>query len=498
MNTETLDLIQRPFGEIVDDLLTSVVGGVVNEPLRFDVKSNRYPLAEPSIGIRGVTGTFEKAHTQFQLDVDFLFSETDNALIWRDEGRKPDDDTDFYIDYFRRFSDSPLSDINVGSVTRTIAEAMAREIAFVYQQVNQAYLSAFIDTATGKSLDLVVSILNVRRKTKEYAESLVTFFRDASAGDGNITVPEGTLLSTAKGEATFVTIQLRTLQRGQSRIDVPARATDASKGPQGVVAAGLINTLVLPITGIARITNFDETILGEKDETDDELRARAKAVVQSLGKATLAAIKRVIAEERATLIDVYDPNIEGKRSDAGTVSVVVKVTPGRFPSLRSAIEETRAAGVRVNVLAKQVLVKPRLRVTLSTPGLTAAGQLKVRNQIVDALAIYLEGLESGTPAIGKDMAEAVTKTPATKVGEVASLKIVDVVVRRTDLDQLPSGTLAPARELLRNAQGDPVSDADFEADPATFQIFTSADQSKEWFFLLDMDPAADITITTGA
>jgi hypothetical protein len=489
MNGATFDLIQRPFGEVVDDLLTAMVGGVVNEPLLFDVKSNRYPLAEPALGIRGVTGTLLTDHTQFQLEVDFLFSEADNALIWRDEGRKPDDNSTFYIDYFRRFSDSPLTDINVGSVTRTLTEAIGREIAFVYQQIDQAYLSAFIDTATGKSLDLVVSIINVQRKTKEYAEGLVTFFRDPSAGDGNITIPEGTLLSTAKGEATFVTTQLRTIQRGQTRIDVPARASEKSKGPDGVVAAGLINTLVLPITGIARITNFDATILGENDETDDELRARAKAVVQSLGQATLAALKRVIAEERARLIDIFDPNIDGKHSDPGTVAVLVDVTPGRFVGLRAAIEDVRAAGVRVTLIAKQVFVKPRLLLTLKTPGLTAQGRLKVRNEIVTALAIYLEGLEGGKAATGKDMVDTI-KT----VQEVDTVQIRDVVVRRTDLSQLPSGALLPARELVRNASGGPVADSDFQANPPTFQVFTSEDQSAEWFFLLDMDPAADIVI----
>jgi hypothetical protein len=56
MNTETLDLLDRPFGEIVDDLLTAVVGGVVNEPLIYDDRNLRYPLAEPATAIRGVTG----------------------------------------------------------------------------------------------------------------------------------------------------------------------------------------------------------------------------------------------------------------------------------------------------------------------------------------------------------------------------------------------------------------------------------------------------------
>ena len=452
MTGEILDLIQRPFGEVVDDLLTAVVGGVVNEPLQFDEKLNRYPLAEPSRGIRGVTGQFgvPPAHTQFQLEVDFSFSEADNALIWRDEGRKPTDNTIFYIDYFRRFSESPLTDINVGSVTRTLTEAIAREVFLLYQEVNQAYLSAFIDTATGKSLELVVSILNVQRKTKEYAEGLATFFRDPDAADGNITIPEGTLLSTAKGEATFVSTQLRTLQRGQSRIDVPVRSTEASKGPTGVVAAGLINTLVFPITGVARVTNFDETILGENDETDEELRARAKAVAQSLGQATLAAIKRVIAEERATLIDVFEPNIEGKTSDPGTVAALVNVTPGRFLSLRAAVEDVRAAGVRVTLVVKQVMLKPRLQVSLNTLGITAQGRLKVRNEIVDAIGIYLESLDAGAPATGTGMLAAIAR-----VQEVKTAKIKDVIVRVTDLNRLPSGALLPARDLIRNVSGGP-------------------------------------------
>ncbi len=67
-------------------------------------------------------------------------------------------------------------------------------------------------------------------------------------------------------------------------------------------------------------------------------------------------------------------------------------------------------------------------------------------------------------------------------------------MRRTDLNQLPSGALLPARELVRNASGGPVADSDFLANPPTFQVFTSEDQSAEWFFLLDMDPAADIVI----
>ncbi len=239
MKTETRDLIERPYREIVDDVLTAIIGGVVNEPILFDLKADLYPLAEPAREVRGITGrSGEERHT-FLKEVDFLFSEGDNAVVWQDGGTRPDDDTTFYVDYFRRDSRSPLSDINVGSVTRTLSEAVGREIATVYQQIHLAYLAGFIDTALGKSLDFVVSILGVERKTSEFAEGLVTFFRDAGV-PGNVNVPEGTRLTTAKGEVVFETTSPRTLEGGQARIDerVHDGADFAEEGGAGEAGAG--------------------------------------------------------------------------------------------------------------------------------------------------------------------------------------------------------------------------------------------------------------------
>ena len=182
MNAETSNLIERPYQEIVDDILTAIVGGVVNEPIIFDVKSDLYPLAERLELLRRITGTIESEdgavlrHT-FQSEIDFQFNPDKNAVVWQDGGKQPKDESDFYVDYFRPTSRSPLSDINVGSVTRTLGEAIGREIATVYEQINQAYKSGFIDTAKGKALDFVVSILGVTRKTKDFAVGLVTFFR---------------------------------------------------------------------------------------------------------------------------------------------------------------------------------------------------------------------------------------------------------------------------------------------------------------------------------
>ncbi|MEJ2559956.1 MAG: baseplate J/gp47 family protein [Anaerolineae bacterium] len=436
----------------------------------------------------------------------------------------PEDESTFFVDYFRQDSRSPLSDINVGSVTRTLGEAIGREIATVYQQINQAYLAGFVDTATGKSLDLVVSILGIKRQTKDFAVGRVTFFRD-TAVTGNITIPEGVLLATSKGEATFQTTQLRTLQQGQVRIDVPIRATDEFKGDAGKVDGGAITEISRPIAGISRITNFDATFLGADDESDEELRARAKAVLRALGKATLAALSRVIFEERATLVETWDPNgPPAKRPDLGEVVLLVETEPERFESLNAAVQETRAAGIQATVVARYIFFKPRVVVTIN-PGITGPGKEKIVNQVIASLQAYVDGLSSGDPAEGEKLLKAIRDADKDNIREA---RIVDVITWRSDIGEpgaetlvneilaalatstpgdqaaqkeaitkivteetptlLPSGSRIPDRSLVVGESGDRATDEEIES--GKFKVVAEYEGEK-WWVVLEME-AADI------
>lgn len=524
MNLATANLIDRPYPEVVDDILTALTGGVVKEQIFFDVKEDLYALSRPASDIRSITGTQNSQHYTFQKDIDYLFSAGDNAVIWQLHGSLPDDETAFFVNYFVPNSTSPLTDINVGSVSRTLGEAIGREIATVFQEINAAYLAGFIDTATGQALELVVSILNVVRKTKEFAIGLVTFLRDPGAEDGNITIPEGTALSTAKGEAGFVTTELRTLQRGQARTDVPVRAADAFKGSKGVVAAGAITTLQQPITGIAKVTNFDATVLGANDESDDDLRARAKTALQGIDKATLAALIRAVFDERSSITEIWDPNgPPEKRSDPGTVTLLVQTSPERFESLESAINEVRAAGVQSTLVAKYVFYEPRMVVTIAS-GLTAAGKIKLVGQIQDAIQQYTDTLSAGQAAGGTDLIKAIVAA-VTEIGDPKNIRIVDVMAWRADIgkpgaqsfvDQLvqaaesapagnhdalvaalnsvvsaaapatPSENLIPDRSLVQGPRGQRATDQEIEA--GTFQVVAKVG-GEDWTVALKSDPA---------
>jgi hypothetical protein len=56
-----------------------------------------------------------------------------------------------------------LDELSPGSVTRTLAETFARELAEVYERLGETYDSAFVDTTTGDSVERLVDGLCPRR-----------------------------------------------------------------------------------------------------------------------------------------------------------------------------------------------------------------------------------------------------------------------------------------------------------------------------------------------
>jgi hypothetical protein len=530
VNADTVALVRRPYLELVDDLLTALVGGVVNEPILFDVKSDSYPLAQPAAGIRSITGTVAKEPFTFRQAVDYAFSPGGGAgpdvVAWLPDGKHPDDDTKFFVDYLRPDSTSPLTDVNVGSVTRTLSEAIGREIATVYEQINAAYKSGFVDTATGTSLDLVVAILGVHRKTKEFAQGLVTFFRDATS-TGAITIPEGTVLvADTKERPQFETTETRTLQPGAARIDVPVRAAEAFKGDVGKVPAGSINQAVVLLDGIARVSNLDETALGADDESDDELKRRAKATLRAISKGTQAALEQAVLEERAKVLEVWDPNAPpGRQTDPGRVALLVEAEPKRFPSIVPAVHAVRAAGVELTLVARYVYLTLRVAGKVDA-GLPPAGYDKVKADAIAALQTYLDGLQSGRPAAGSDLLAALKGVDGLK-----DPRIVDVIPRRSDVtrpgletlvDDLAAALAPPPaddaalraaltrvltseatspptaarifdRDLVQGAAGQRATETDLES--GTFSVTLPAD-GQTWWFVLDMSPS-DVALSAG-
>lgn len=170
-----MTFVRRTHEEITDLILSQITKGILHERHEYRSDKVKYPLGGTGIrGIFRVSGTVNNGEHEFG-DADYRLS--GNGIEWLPAGAKPDDHTPFFVSY-RVDAKGGITDVSPGSVVRTIVESVAREMDFINAQMNRVYDSAFIDTATGKSLDLVASLLGITRKTAAPATGKVTFYRD--------------------------------------------------------------------------------------------------------------------------------------------------------------------------------------------------------------------------------------------------------------------------------------------------------------------------------
>lgn len=179
-----MTFVRKSYDEITESILSQITKGIVNERHEYRSSKVKYPLNNPEVkDIVRIDGTVNSGPGVFAKGSDYRLS--GNSVEWLRDATRPDENTPFFVNY-RIDTVQGITDINPGSVVRTIVEAVAREMDFVNAQMNQVYNSAFIDTATGKSLDLVASLLGITRKTAGYASGEVTFGRDSDPGETEV------------------------------------------------------------------------------------------------------------------------------------------------------------------------------------------------------------------------------------------------------------------------------------------------------------------------
>ena len=343
-----MTFVAQPYDVFADGLLTALTGGLTREEHQFVGVEEPYSLASPGAlpSTVHVFGQRNAAGAAFEGGVDYDYLDADGAIRWKAGGRLPDDHSYFYVSYYPAECRRRLTDRNPGSVTTTLAEAFARELAVLHKQMEMIYLSAFADSARGASLDHVAALLALARKDAKFAGGEVLFKRSTPA-DGDITIPAGTLLSTDDGR-NFETTDKRTLRKGQLSVLAPIRAQ--AEGADGRVPKGRVRNINRPIFGIESVTNDAPTFFATEKETDDELRRRMKGTLERAGKSTVNAIKFTLIEE---IPGVNEGNVmvTESREVPGKVDVKFGLGGAVDPSLVGRIEEaifnSRPAGVRV-------------------------------------------------------------------------------------------------------------------------------------------------------
>lgn len=247
-----------------------------------------------------------------------------------------------------------LTDFQVGSVIRTMYESFAYEIGILYEQLNQVYLSAFIDSAEGSQLEMLVALLGIQRGLPDFAEGTVTFQRDL--GTDIIEIPVGTLVTTEDSEKSpkkaYTTIESQIFPANSKTIDVKIQAVEP--GEEQVTKEETINIMPLPVTGIKSVINKSPIqFTGKKTETDEELRKRAKIALISSGKASNIALENALLSQPSVKEVKLIERFNEPDKKYGLVDIFVDgvdfSNETKVQSLKNQIDKVRAAGVFVRL-----------------------------------------------------------------------------------------------------------------------------------------------------
>ncbi len=401
--------VPRNYEETVRDLLTTLTGGTVRESLTAPVGEGAIVLEKlrnrPVRRISHLEGRTQVGRGVNAKEIPYRFTAADFELIstsgngndkdairFRDDGRKPVPGSTLTVNYYPVQTEPvPLTDLNVGSVVRTLLETIAREQALMYLHLGQIYDSAFLETATGSSLDKVVALIGVERIPAGTPVAKLQFSRREGT-PGQITIPAGTAVTDDAGNR-FLTLTSVTLEPGESSREVMASGESPATKP---VDQGKLNRMEVLVAGVSEVTNPQPARLLTAPETDEELRRRAPGALQGTVRGTVDAIRfglLSIPEVKNVTI------VEAPNDVPGEIRIEVAYA-GDDPQLHALvaerIEKLRPAGVRVvPTQAVRRRVNVRVELTLAGAALPDPEFTALKEQTETRLAGHLSAIPPG-------------------------------------------------------------------------------------------------------
>lgn len=381
---------RKTYPEVAESLLNRLLGGVSAEAHPYPPPEGarepfQHPLERaPVASITAVWGARNGAPFRFAPGSDFKLSADGAKLEWVAKGARPDAGTAFEVHYLPKQREVGVNDLYPGSVVRTLLEAVALETAGMYAQMQAVYDAGFVDTASGSALDHVVSLLGLTRLVAGNNSTELRFTR-AKNTRGEITLPAGTRAATADGAIEYETLADVTLADGQASAKVPARDLVASNDG---LPADALTLLTRPVAGIESVTNPGASSRLDRDESDDELRTRARRFLVGAERGTASAIEGAVAAEglRCELLET-PPGVVQIKLQTGVLD------PTRRARLEAAVRRVRPAGVSVVLDDGSAPSKVNLVLRLaSAPGRPDTELRAIQQQIRERYADYFASL----------------------------------------------------------------------------------------------------------
>lgn len=398
-----MSLTARTYPQIVRDLLTTLTGGTVAEahtvPLEGvgEIRLQQAPVQRVSF-LEGEieVGEERRAHQFSERDYE-LIADSDNprefvALRFRPRGKRPAPGSTLIVNYYPlRTKPTPLNDVNVGSVVRTLLETVAREMATQYAQLERVYESGFVETAKGVALENVAALVGVRRLAAGHPVGKARFTRRAGA-PGTVFIPINTALTDGEGSRYLTSSDAR-MQPGQSNLEVWVHGELASTEQ---LEPGALKLLERAIAGIDGVTNDEATFRAVEDETDDQLRARARRAIHGTGKGTLDAIR--FGLESLPSVSAVEL-VELPNGVPGTLRVDVALREDNSQNraqVARRVEELRPAGIAVETsFAGRIELEFQLELELADPAAPTSEVEDIRSGVRARLSQLVAPLAPG-------------------------------------------------------------------------------------------------------
>lgn len=191
-----------------------------------------------------------------------------------------------------------LVDLTIGSILRAVVESTASVVMWLQGLILALLAITRAATSSGTDLDSFMADFGLTRLAATYATGAVTFSRFTSTQQA--LVPVGAVVQTADGSQQFTvdtdtsnpaynaTLGGYVIAAGTATVTVAVTAVTAGTGAN--VIAGAISSLAQAISYVDTVANAVAFTNGADAETDANFRIRFISYIQSLSKATKAAI----------------------------------------------------------------------------------------------------------------------------------------------------------------------------------------------------------------
>lgn len=282
---------------------------------------------------------------------------------------------------------------------------LAGELYSLCTEIDRIKQQMFPNTATGEYLELHAAQRGLTRLKGDKASGMVVFRLDMPL-DHDITIPKGTICSTADGSLRYITVNDDYVPRNSTFKLIECEAENS--GEQYNVARNAVKVIITYFSVGISITNASTFTGGTNDETDDELRAR---IIESYRNTPNGANQEYYIHLAQSVDGIQSATVSGSMLSGGvTVCVGGK---GALPSdeayqkAHELLNVNRPFGIKLNVTRPELItVNTTVNISLKDGYNANEVIVNVRKNITDFFNALSVGESLKLAALGKAVYES--------------------------------------------------------------------------------------------